>query len=195
MELNNISNVSTTTSSYETVSEQSSKATSTNKKSTYGKDAAAVYEKSYDAKKASSNKELTKMLKADAENRVAQMRSLVENILSKQGVAIRKADDMWKALAGGNFTVDAATAKEAKSAISEDGYWGVNQTSQRIFDFAVALSGGDSEQMDKMLAAFKKGFDQATKSWGKSLPDISSQTYDAVLEKFEAYKNKENTEV
>ena len=81
-----------------------------------------------------------------------------------------------------------------KAAISEDGYWGVNQTSQRIFDFAVALSGGDSEQMDKMLAAFKKGFDQATKAWGKSLPSISSQTYDAVLEKFEAYKNQSATE-
>ena len=45
-----------------------------------------------------------------------------------------------------------------------------------------------------MLDAFKKGFNEATKSWGKSLPDISSKTYDAVLEKFEAYKNGEITE-
>ena len=75
-------------------------------------------------------------------------------------------------------------------AISEDGYWGVNQTSQRIFDMAVALSGGDSEKMDDMLEAFKKGFKQATETWGKELPDISQKTYAAVLEKFENYKNE-----
>ncbi len=102
---------------------------------------------------------------------------------------------MWKFLASGDYTVDAQTAKDAKDAISEDGYWGVNQTSQRIFDFAVSLSGGDSEKMDKMLEAFKKGFSQATKAWGKNLPDISSQTYDAVINKFDDYKNsKTDTE-
>lgn len=191
MDVNGISSVSTaTTSSYES----SSKVITSSKESTYGKDAAAVYEKSSDAKSASSNKALVQKLKADAENRVSQMRSLVEDMLSKQGIAIKKADDMWKTLASGNFTVDAATAKEAQDAISDDGYWGVNQTSQRIFDFAVALSGGDSEQMNKMLEAFKKGFSQATKSWGGTLPDISSRTYDAVLEKFEEYKNNSISE-
>ena len=189
MDVGSISSVSSVNSYTSTA-----KTADTTEKSTYGKDAAAIYEQSNDVKSASSNKALVAKLKADAENRVSQMRSLVADMLSKQGVAIKTADDMWKALASGNFTVDAATAKEAQDAISEDGYWGVNQTSQRIFDFAVALSGGDSEQMDKMLEAFKKGFSEATKSWGKSLPDISSRTYDAVLEKFEAYKNGEITE-
>ena len=46
-----------------------------------------------------------------------------------------------------------------------------------------------------MLEAFKKGFSQATKAWGKDLPDISSQTYDAVIKKFDDYKNsKTDTE-
>ena len=120
------------------------------------------------------------------------MQNLVSEMLSKQGKAFSTADQMWKMLANGDFTVDAKTAQEAKDAISEDGYWGVNQTSQRIFDFAVSLSGGDSEKMDKMLAAFEKGFKQATKSWGKALPDISSQTYDAVHKKFEEYKNQKS---
>lgn len=191
MSVNGISNVNTTTSavSYET----SSKTAETSKSSTYGKDAAAVYEKSSEAKSASSNKALIAKLKADTQNRIDQMQSLVQEMFSKQGKAFTNADDMWKLLAKGDFTVDAKTANEAKEAISEDGYWGVNQTSQRIFDFAVALSGGDSEKMDKMLEAFKKGFKQATKSWGRSLPDISSQTYDAVMEKFENYKNGTTT--
>ena len=52
---------------------------------------------------------------------------------------------------------------------------------------------GDSEKADEMIAAFKKGFDQATKAWGKSLPDISGRTYDAVMKKFDAWKNGTET--
>lgn len=136
---------------------------------------------------------LVEKLKADADARVSQLRSLVEKMFLQQGQKITDADSMWKFLASGDFTVDKATAEAAKEAISEDGYWGVNQTSQRIFDMAVALSGGDSEKMDDMLEAFKKGFSQATKTWGKELPDISQKTYAAVLEKFENYKNENST--
>lgn len=191
MDVNGISSVSAKTAvSYE----NTAKAATVSNESTYGKDAAAVYEKSDAAKNASSNKALIAKLKADSEARISQMQNLVREMFAKQGTAVTNADQMWKLLAQGDFTVDEKTAADAQAAISEDGYWCVNQTSQRIFDFAVALSGGDSEQMDKMLAAFKKGFDQATKAWGKSLPSISSQTYDAVLEKFEAYKNQSATE-
>lgn len=135
------------------------------------------------------NKALIAKLKADTNARTEQLRSLVEKMFLKQGKKAESADDMWKILASGDFEVDPETAAKAKSEISEDGYWGVKQTSQRIFDFAVALSGGDEDKMNDMLDAFKKGFSQATKSWGKSLPDISSRTYDAVLEKFKDYKN------
>ena len=40
-----------------------------------------------------------------------------------------------------------------------------------------------------MIEAFKKGFEQATGSWGKKLPDISQRTYDAVMKKFDEWKN------
>ena len=135
---------------------------------------------------------LVEKLKADADARTAQLRSLVEKMFLQQGQKITDSDSMWKFLASGDFTVDKETAEAAKEAISEDGYWGVKQTSQRIFDMAVALSGGDSEKMDDMLEAFQKGFKQATKTWGKELPDISQKTYAAVMEKFENYK-KENS--
>lgn len=137
---------------------------------------------------------LVQKLKADADARTAQLRSLVEKMFLQQGQKITDSDSMWKFLASGDYTVDRETAEAAKEAISEDGYWGVKQTSQRIFDMAVALSGGDSEKMDDMLEAFKKGFKQATKTWGKELPDISQQTYSAVLEKFENFKNENANE-
>lgn len=136
-----------------------------------------------------TNTALVEKLKADAEERTSQLRSLVEKMMTQQGTAIGKADDMWKFLAKGDFTVDAATKAQAQKDIAEDGYWGVEQTSDRILDFAKALSGNDPEKADLLLDAFKKGYAEATKSWGDKLPDISSRTYDAVVDKFNAWKN------
>ncbi len=44
-----------------------------------------------------------------------------------------------------------------------------------------------------MKEAVEKGFKEATKSWGKDLPDISSRTYDAVMKKFDDFFNKNTT--
>ena len=48
----------------------------------------------------------------------------------------------------------AATSQQMLDAVtlgvfSEDGYWGVKQTSSRIFDFAMALAGDDEEKMQR----------------------------------------------
>lgn len=151
-------------------------------------DAAAVYDKSPVSKMGKSEREaLVQKLKRDSQNRIAQMESLVTKMFQKQGQTVGTADSMWKMLASGNFTADPETIRQAKEDISEDGYWGVSQTSDRIFDFAMALSGGDLESMKKMQEAFEKGFAQATGAWGRELPDISSQTHDAVTKKFEDY--------
>lgn len=128
-------------------------------------------------------------LKADSNNRISQLQGIVSKMMQQQGSAIGKSDSMWSFLAGGNYTVDAATQSQAQADIADDGYWGVNQTSDRILDFAKALSGGDSSKAEELLSAFKKGFEQATKSWGGSLPSISQKTYDAVVEKFDKWVN------
>ena len=156
-------------------------------------DTGVVYEKSSDQTSGTVTKKtdyaLVNKLKADAEQRTFQLRSLVEKMMTKQGVAIGTADSMWSFLAKGDFTVDEATKAQAQADIADDGYWGVDQTSDRILDFAKALSGNDPEKADLLLDAFKKGFKEATKSWGQDLPDISQRTYDAVVEKFNKWKN------
>lgn len=203
MGINSVSNTITAASSSQTsaAAKKSSEtthkaATDTTKKNTAG--SGVIYEKSSDTTNKTAGKKtntaLVAKLKADAEQRTSQLKSLVEKMMSKQGAAIGKADSMWSFLAGGNFTVDAATKSQAQADIAEDGYWGVNQTSDRILDFAKALSGDDPEKADVLLNAFKKGFSQATKSWGKKLPDISQRTYDAVLEKFDKWKNGDVTQ-
>lgn len=128
---------------------------------------------------------LINKMKADADARTAQLRSLVEKMMTGQANAYGKANDIWSFLRSGNYTVDAATKAQAQADIAEDGYWGVNQTSDRIIDFAKALTGGDPDKIEDMRAAFEKGFKKAGKTWGGDLPDISQRTYDAVMEKFD----------
>lgn len=140
--------------------------------------AGAVYEKS-------DNSAIIARLKADAEQRTSQLRTMVESMMRQQGQQIGTADSMWRFLAGGNFTVTAEAKAQAQAAIAEDGYYGVEQTSDRILEFAKALTGGDASKTEEMRAAFEKGFKLATKSWGQALPDISQRTYDAVMKKFD----------
>ena len=170
-------------------------------------DSGVVYEPSTESKSAASSTKktytpdtnLVNKLKADAEARTQQLRSLVEKMMSGQANAYGKANDIWQFLRKGEYTVDAATKLQAQADIAEDGYWGVNQTSDRIIDFANALTGGDPDKIEEMRAAFEKGYKQAEKTWGGSLPDISKRTYDAVMKKFDdlaaaAKKTTEETE-
>lgn len=189
MNVNGISNQTNTYAAYKSI-EQKAAATETEGKQT---EVSAVYEPSAETEKTDTvtakqkNEAIISRLKADAEARTQQLQQLVQQMISKQGNAYGQANDMWKFLASGNFTVDARTKAQAQADIAEDGYWGVKQTSERIFDFAKALSGGDMDKMKEMQAAFEKGFKQATKTWGKELPQISQDTRSAVNKLFEDF--------
>ena len=167
------------------------------------KEAAAVYEKSEEnsstSKVSSKETDRTKIiqqLKADDALRQQQLLDIVHKMMGKQaktyGIANSENDEdsIWKFLAKGDFTVDAATKAQAQEDISEDGYWGVKQTSSRILDFAKALAGDNPEKLEQMRAAFEKGYKDAEKTWGGELPDISKQTFDAVMKGFDELTGK-----
>ena len=154
-------------------------------------DTGVIYEHSTDTNTSSTKKTykpdtaLINKLKADADARTSQLRSLVEQMMGKQATTYGNANDIWSFLRSGNYTVDPATKAQAQADIAEDGYWGVTQTSDRIIQFATALTGGDPDKIEAMRDAFKEGYAQAEKTWGGSLPEISQKTYDAVMEKFD----------
>ncbi len=196
MSVNGVTGTSDVYSAYSTASTHS-KSTETkaeaNSEAKTAESAGAVYEPSADqtkvaAKKYKPDANMIARLKADAEARTSQFKSLVEQMLTKQGKTYNNANGIWGVLSSGNFTVDPATKAQAQADIAEDGYWGVKQTSQRILDFATALTGGDPDKIDEMRAAFEKGYQKAQKTWGGSLPDISQRTYDAVLSGFDKMK-------
>jgi hypothetical protein len=166
-------------------------------------EAAAVYEKSDEAKdsakavsKDTDRTQIIKQMQADVAMRQQQLLDIVRKMMGKQAKAYGIAnsdndeDSMWKFLAKGDFTVDAATKAQAQADIAEDGYWGVNKTSERILDFAKTLAGDDPEKLEKMRTAFEKGYAQAEKTWGGELPEISKQTYAAVMKGFDELTGK-----
>lgn len=157
----------------------------------------AVYEKSEEKKLATykinrmsseDRAALVSQLKQDQANRLSQLTDIASKMMTGQALTYTKTDEsMWKFLADGKFTVDAATKAKAEEDISEDGYWGVKQTAQRLFDFASALAGDDVDKMKEMQSAMEKGFKRATKTWGRELPEICGQTMDAANKLFSNY--------
>lgn len=132
---------------------------------------------------------LVQSLKDDLNNQMSRFTNMMVQNFQKQGInfSMANGDDFWKMMASGNYTVDAQTKADAEAAISEDGYWGVKQTSQRIFDFAAALAGDDVELMEKYQKAVEKGFSQAEDAWGGSLPSICGDTKTAIDKLFDDY--------
>lgn len=137
---------------------------------------------------------LVNSLKEDLNNQMSRFTNMMMQTFQKQGITVNQANgsnDFWKMIASGNFTVDPQTKAEAQEAISENGYWGVAQTSQRIFDFAYALAGDDADKMKEMQAAVEKGFQQAGAAWGGALPSICGDTRSAVSKLFDDYYAKQ----
>jgi len=189
----NVTSVVETAAAYTTSAKDTAAKT---EEKTSAAEVGAVYEKAKEEPKAtySVNKmsaedraALVNQLKADQEARQSQLTDLVAKMLGKQATAFENATDIWSVLSSGNFTVDAQTKAQAQADIAEDGYWGVKQTSQRLFDFAAALAGDDVDKMKEMQEAMMKGFNQATKTWGKELPQISQDTIAAANQLFDDY--------
>ena len=155
---------------------------------------AAVYEKSDETVAAPKTErkvdsETIAKLKADAEERTNSLRSLVEKMMTKQGQTIAKSGvldfengtnlaEIFK-----NLEVDEETRLQAQKDTAEDGYWGAEQTSERILSFAKALAGDDPKLAQDMLKAIEKGFGEAAKAWGEDLPELSQNTMKMTFDK------------
>ncbi len=88
-----------------------------------------------------------------------------------------------------SFKFSAEEVEQATNDLGEDGYWGVEQTSKRLLDFAKALSHDDPSKGDLLLDAVKRGFEAAKKMFGGELPEISQKTYDRTMELFDEWMN------
>ncbi|MCG8549645.1 MAG: hydrogenase-4 component G [Desulfobacterales bacterium] len=72
--------------------------------------------------------------------------------------------------------------EQAGALVSEDGYFGVDQTSKRIADFVIMGAGDDMEKLKAGREGVLQGFKQAEDAWGGKLPEISYETLARTLE-------------
>jgi hypothetical protein len=123
----------------------------------------------------------TMQMNASDTARYGMLQKLVANLLKEQGI------DTKIATGNGNIDIATLTPGEAQKLVSDDGYFGVRQTSDRIFQFAIGIAGGDPSRIDAIKEGINKGFAEAKKAFGDWLPDISYQTYDAVMSKLDSW--------
>jgi len=81
--------------------------------------------------------------------------------------------------------IDPETRAKAQADIAEGGYFSVENTGDRIFNFAIAVAGNDPVKLEKMRKAAEEGFKQAEQQWGDKLPQISYDTIEYVRNKFD----------
>lgn len=136
------------------------------------------------------------MFQTELKNKTESFQRMISSMFQKQGVRYNKAagikDNLQNLIASGG--VSEADKLQAQKDISEDGYWGVDATADRILDFAKALSGGDPSKAEELKNAVLKGFKEAEKAWGGELPEISQKTLDKVLKGFEEWTSSSSTE-
>jgi len=116
------------------------------------------------------------------------IKKLIASALGKEDAT---GQGFWAVRAKGIKLSDADRA-QAQQLISEDGFFGVKQTTARIMDFAKALvgEGASEQQIENMRAAVQKGFDEVAKLFGgfDKLPDVTKQTHEAIMKAFDDWK-------
>lgn len=113
------------------------------------------------------------------------LRGLVLDIFKEQGIEYT--------IDTGETEVDLSTItpEEAQELVADDGYFGVEKTAERIFNFAIGVAGGDTSRLDAIKEGVEQGFQEALDAFGGTLPDISYDTYDAVMSKLDEWAGVE----
>lgn len=76
--------------------------------------------------------------------------------------------------------------EEAQELVSEEGFFGIAQTSERIAMFVINGAGDDVEKLQAGRKGMLQGFAEAEALWGEKLPEISYTTMQKALEMVDA---------
>lgn len=124
-------------------------------------------------------------LKAESDKAHEQLRNLVRELLERQGMTMEDVTSGKR-----EFVVDEQARVEAQAAIDEGGNQSAENVSDRIVDFANAISGGDTSKFELLKGAIEEGFNAAKQALGGTLPEVSQKTYDLVMEKLNNWKEE-----
>lgn len=140
--------------------------------------------RTYDKPTTKVDQEALAEVKKAADEANSRLKAMVKELLARQGLTFKEALESSEAV-----EVDEQAVAEASKLISEGGKFSPEAVSDRIVNFAKAISGGDTEKYDLLKDAIEKGFNEARELFGGSLPEISETTYDLVMDKLDDWAN------
>ncbi len=129
-------------------------------------------------------------IREKSNNDIEAFKKFIDKIFSYQGNHAIKSS---KTISTIEIKIKTENVEETENNENKiTGYWGAEETSQRILDFAKKISGDNPEKFNLLLNSFKEGFEEAKKCFGGELPEVCNETYDLVIKGFEDMKNNVN---
>ncbi len=107
---------------------------------------------------------------------------LITDLLKRQGYTEEQ-------IQSGEFKdldVDEIAQAEAQKMIGPGGDLSPEKVSDRIVNFAIAVTGNDKEKIDLIRSSIDRGFAEAEQMIGQ-LPEISKETYELIQEKLDKW--------
>jgi len=84
--------------------------------------------------------------------------------------------------------------EEAEKLLDVEGFFGIEQTSNRVANFVFSFAGDDVELLKEGRDGIIRGFEEAQKLFGNQLPEISFKTQEKTLELIDSKINSLNNE-
>ena len=118
------------------------------------------------------------------------VKSSSSNLLAQGGLSFNAPKNLSEILSGLDFasigyngkSLNELSSDEADDLISENGFFGIVNTADRIASFVLNGAGDDVEKLKAGREGVAKGFEDAKKIWGGELPEISQKTIEKTLE-------------
>ncbi len=122
---------------------------------------------------ARENFQFSTQIKTDTRQKLSDQNAIFHfNQLSKEN----KASLLYE-----NTPISELSMDEADALIQDDGYFGINKTSQRIIDFVIKGAGNDIDRLKAGREGVLRGFSEAGEAWGGDLPEISYKTIEKTI--------------
>ncbi|WP_462106518.1 hydrogenase-4 component G [Campylobacter concisus] len=118
------------------------------------------------------------------------VRNSSSNLLAQGGLSFNAPKNLSEILSGLDLasigyngkSLNELSSDEANDLISENGFFGIVNTVDRIASFVLNGAGDDVEKLKAGREGVAKGFEDAKKIWGGELPEISQKTIEKTLE-------------
>ena len=118
------------------------------------------------------------------------VKSSSSNLLAQGGLSFNAPKNLSEILSGLDLasigyngkSLGELSSDEASELVSENGFFGIANTADRIAGFVLNGAGDDVEKLKAGREGVAKGFEDAKKIWGGELPEISQKTIEKTLE-------------